>query len=364
MKKTLWLAAAIVLAFRPALAGQSITVASPVASDHWLIGSTHAITWTSLAVTGEVAIKLRTPEGGITNVKSSMSNTGSFSWTIPNTVVPGTYKIRVRTVADDPLVYGDSPFFTIASPPAPISGLSVESPRGGENWEIGSTQAIAWIATNLQENCRLYLLKDGQVKGLIRDSFPPGSGLGSWNWKVGDYQGGTATAGGGYTVRMELVGGSFSASSNAPFTIVPQPIVFPRPLKKEIGFVLPARPDLVVCLAWDGKRPYMQEDKRIYVKFKNKGPGPSPAAAAVLYVEANGDTAIQVPALAANEEFTFSKKFDWATTGEKTVRATVDPQDQIKEGNENNNSLARTIRVILPLQDRYVAETQACSDQP
>ena len=115
----------------------------------------------------------------------------------------------------------------------------------------------------------------------------------------------------------------------------------------------------------------LQQDKRIKVRVKNIGKGAASATTCNLYVEGHGTRSIPVPALAANTEFIiYSKKFKWPTLGHKTVRATVDPANldptdpaRSHEVNENNNKISKSIKVISPMMDTYMGETDICSDQ-
>ena len=215
--------------------------------------------------------------------------------------------------------------------------------------------------TNIQANCRLVLLKDGAVMGTIRDSFAPGQGENIWNWVVGSYLGGTAPAGGGYKVRMELIDGSFRAESVAPFTITPAPLVFATMVKAELQRLPLMLPDLIVCLAWSGTIPYIYQDRRVRVRIKNVGPGNAPAGNFKIYVEGHGDQIVPVPALAAKGEYSWSKKYDWKTCGHKTVRATIDPDGLIAESNENNNMLQGSIKVSCG-EIGFLLEMVKCSD--
>ncbi|MCJ7525909.1 MAG: hypothetical protein MUP71_11925, partial [Candidatus Aminicenantes bacterium] len=323
MKKTI-LIIALIGVFFGALSAQQITVTNPVQGSSREAGKLCVITWTKTGVMGDrVLIRLRNTGGIALDITLDTENNGLFCWTIPATQAPGQYYVRVKTLEDSAAsspVSGDSGVFTII--PYTPQSLMVNAPHGGENWEIGSTQPITWTALNIAANCRLLLLKNGQILGTIRDSFAPGQGGGSWTWKVGDYQGGPAPIGSGYKVRIQTVSGAiiYSAQSANSFTIIAKPIIF-RPMRVEATRFLIFLPDLAVCLVWDGQRPYVQENKRIKVRVKNIGKGAAPATTCNLYVEGHGTRSIPVPALAANTEFIiYSQQFKWATLGHKTVR--------------------------------------------
>ncbi len=64
----------------------SITVTSPNGGENWFTGSSHAITWTSTGLSGNVKIQYSINSGSTwLTVSSSTGNSGSYSWTVPNT---------------------------------------------------------------------------------------------------------------------------------------------------------------------------------------------------------------------------------------------------------------------------------------
>jgi subtilase family serine protease len=130
----------------------------------------------------------------------------------------------------------------------------------------------------------------------------------------------------------------------------------------DFGTLKPFLPDLVVCLAWVGDIPYIYQDQRVKVRVKNIGLVGAPASTFKIYVKGHGDQLVQVPALAPQSEYYWSKKYDWKTCGHKTVRATADPDGQIAESNENNNMLQNSIKVSCG-ETGFLLEMNRCSDQ-
>jgi hypothetical protein len=342
--------------------GGTITVTQPGNCMTLTMGSSVQIAWTASGVTSNVKIQLIRPGGGLVGPLATNLPPGSspYFWTVAAPAVSGE-QYRIRVHANDGTADGQSPVFTVVDPVAPV-GLTIQSPHGGESWELGSTKKIQWLASNVPVNCRLLLVKDGQVLGTIRDSFAPGQGESIWNWQVGDYQGGPAAAGSGYKVRMQLVDNSLYAQSDAPFTITPKPIVFAPLSKIAVQYVVPGKPDLVACLKWDGGVPLVWQDKRIYARVKNIGNGDAPASVLHVWVEQNGTRDIPVPALAPGAEFEWSKKFDWATCGHKTVKATADNLNQVAESNEGNNVMEAKVEVSCGTT-YYQLAVDRCSDQ-
>ncbi len=79
---------------------QTITVTSPAAGAVWKKGEARAIQWTKQGETGaSVRIVLRAPgqTAAVLEIADPAPNSGSFAWTIPDSVAAGTYVIRVRS---------------------------------------------------------------------------------------------------------------------------------------------------------------------------------------------------------------------------------------------------------------------------
>src|SRR6185436_13069851 len=81
----------------------SVTVTSPNGGESWVVGSSHAITWTATDAEG-IAANGITLEYSANNgsswlpVASGLANSGSFSWTVPNT--PSLTALVRATAAD------------------------------------------------------------------------------------------------------------------------------------------------------------------------------------------------------------------------------------------------------------------------
>ncbi len=192
MKKSPLLAAAILLAANISLYGQIITVTAPTASDGWCIGSTYAITWTSSApIPDPMTIRLRRvgPDNRDTEalvIVRRMENSGLFRWTIPATVAPGEYLIRIWTVRETGEdVSGDSARFSILVRANPVPGDQEDPGTGqpgtgpaalrsdlelaGVGVEYDGTRIVAWVRNNGPD-----ALADRDVK--FRLNFPERGG--------------------------------------------------------------------------------------------------------------------------------------------------------------------------------------------
>jgi len=78
----------------------SITVVSPNGGEKWTIGKTYTIKWNSSGIDSDKIIKVEyRPADRNSNLGSNFitttPNTGSYTWTIPNTVTPNQYLIEI-----------------------------------------------------------------------------------------------------------------------------------------------------------------------------------------------------------------------------------------------------------------------------
>jgi hypothetical protein len=92
----------------------------------------------------------------------------------------------------------------------------LNSPNGGESWLLNSKKPITWDTTypNL---IRITLWQNGIKKGTVASNLDPTTG--SYEWTVGEYQGGKAGIGGGYKIRIKGQDGGPMDESEDSFTI-------------------------------------------------------------------------------------------------------------------------------------------------
>jgi hypothetical protein len=132
-----------------------VSLTSPDGGETWAAGSTQAITYTASDPDSgpsalSIALDYSTNSGGTwTAIATGLSNTGSFSWTLPD-LASTTARVRV-TASDGAAEVSDtsSANFTIQqAPPNQAPVVTLTSPDGGEAWTAGSTQAITYTATD------------------------------------------------------------------------------------------------------------------------------------------------------------------------------------------------------------------------
>lgn len=79
----------------------SITVTSPNGGENWKHGKAYAIKWTSIGNPG-ANVKIELLKGtGVSTIANTASNTGTYTWTIPNNQAKGTnFKIRITSTTN------------------------------------------------------------------------------------------------------------------------------------------------------------------------------------------------------------------------------------------------------------------------
>jgi hypothetical protein len=92
----------------------TITVTDPNGGEVWNLGSYHLITWTSANNPGSyVRIELYKSSTLVSTLTSSVSNTGSYGWTISATLKKGTdYRVKVSSTTTSASDFSDA-YFTL-----------------------------------------------------------------------------------------------------------------------------------------------------------------------------------------------------------------------------------------------------------
>ncbi len=194
----------------------ALTVTSPNGGENWKLGSNHDITWNAAGVSGLLKITLwkdGVQSGVIADNIAAAS--GFYAWTAGKhsggMAAPGAgYTIKIKE-AGTTLTDTSDAAFTLSP------GITITSPNGGEAWVIGSARNITWKSGGLSNPVKITLWKDGALVGTITANVNPA--VGSYTWKVGNYIGGTATAGTGYTIKIKEIDATVTDSSDAPFQL-------------------------------------------------------------------------------------------------------------------------------------------------
>ncbi len=158
----------------------ALAITSPNGNETIPPGSLRTIAWTSTGPCGE-SLRIELLKDGIAcaEIAGGTENDGAFDWTAEPCGDPGCgYTIRILDPATGRSDESDAGFCICADCPQ-----LVVSPNGGEEWEEGSVQEIAWTANGTCDaSVRIELLEDGLPCLTIADS-TPNDGSFSWNAK-------------------------------------------------------------------------------------------------------------------------------------------------------------------------------------
>jgi hypothetical protein len=219
MKK--FILACILLSLTGAVAlAQTITVTSPNGGEDWALGSSHAITWSSSGVTGNVRILLFKGGANIGIIKNDVPATaGSIDWVVGTyqggTAVPGTdYKVRIKKMQTDIMDASNREFVISAAVvvPPPAGSITVLSPNGGETYSTGPLQTsvgVRWASSGVTGDVRLILKKGTET---VKTVVVPSSGSSEMSLSG-------VVAGNDYRIRIESLNGAVFDESDRTFTI-------------------------------------------------------------------------------------------------------------------------------------------------
>lgn len=165
---------------------------------------------------------LRTSNNELTHTQpknSSGSATFSFSWTAPTT--PGTYYIRAAGNAVDNNGQSSNDQWnkmtvqtiTVVAP----TSITLTSPVGSENLCAGSSKAITWNSSNIN-NVKIELSSDGGSSYPTTLVANTQASTGSWTWNIPAGQ----SVGNNYRIRIsDASNASINSTSQSNFSIAP-----------------------------------------------------------------------------------------------------------------------------------------------
>jgi len=131
------------------------TVTAPNGGEVWGVGSARTITWTTNGTVSFVRIDYSTDSGSTfsNQISTSTSNTGSYGWTVPDSV-SGALRVRVAQTTDAEAYDDSDGNFRIRAT------FSMSAPNGGEHWRVGQSQNIAWGVVGTIPNVKLQYSRD------------------------------------------------------------------------------------------------------------------------------------------------------------------------------------------------------------
>lgn len=164
-----------------------ITVVSPNGGENLIVGKKHKILWTSsgFGKDEDFIVSYKKDTGSTFNVPISQAKGGKFEWTVPSTISPGSYKIKVTAGSNITVTDWSDFSFNISAPLSNSKSLiKVISPDGGERYNAGDTVSVRWEAPNAGANDTFYI---GYSKLFGVSELPLGVTTGSaYEWKIPD----------------------------------------------------------------------------------------------------------------------------------------------------------------------------------
>ena len=153
-----------------------ITVLNPNGGDTLKNNSNYEIKWSSSNVSNvRIEYSLNNGVDWIV-VEDSYPSTGSYGWIVPN-VSSSLCKVRITDIADQAISDESNNTFMIISAPY----IKVNSPNGGEKWEIGKSYNISWTSNNVDKVKLEYSVNNGNTWSSIVNST---SSTGAYLWTV------------------------------------------------------------------------------------------------------------------------------------------------------------------------------------
>ncbi len=204
-----------------------LKLTSPNGGETWLSGTTHRLEWNYSGNPGSyVTLQLFNKGNYSRSVVSSTpvgyGERGSYDWTIPTTIEPGSnYTIKIVSTAYPDCYDSSNGYFTINGAALPV--INVVSPNGDETWQAGTSGTITWTYTgNPGSYLKIQLYQGGSLKSTLASKASIGSnGQGSYVWTVPS----TITPGGSYTIKLTSTANAvYCDYSDAFFSIIPAPL--------------------------------------------------------------------------------------------------------------------------------------------
>src|ERR1035437_3612243 len=197
----------------------TVTVTSPNGGENWQVGSSHNIT---ASVNGSITgwqLEYSTDGGSSWNWITGMSTpntTINVSWTVPN-APSTTCKVRATVLyANGSVADVSDANFTISQP---IPTVTVTSPNGGENWQVGSSHNITATSSGSITSVEIDYSTDGGSSWAYITGYSPLNNTINVSWTVPNTPSTTAKV----KVIVGYSGGNVADVSDANFTISPPP---------------------------------------------------------------------------------------------------------------------------------------------
>lgn len=196
--------------------GSSIVISNPMETGAYSIRGDLTIEWTTSGISGDVRVEMVEYEGSnqYTIRSSTPFNSSPLTYNIPDSVVPGTYRIKISQGS----LVAFSGRIGILEYVRP--GVYIREPNGGEEKIIGTNLTIIWGTPHLTNDVKIELMRYGSKIGTIVSRRATGAGY--YTWKTGDIEEGGKIfmlARSGYSIRICTIDGAYCDLSDGTFTL-------------------------------------------------------------------------------------------------------------------------------------------------
>ncbi len=196
-----------------------ILLTSPNGGEAWARGTTHTLTWSAEAYTGDsVKFKLYKNDVFMQFLGGIKPNTGHWDWTLPADLEPGSdYRIMLYTPDYLYIDYSNAPFSVVIDP------LQLITPNGGESWKRGTVQTIKWrsdLVVGPEVKFKLY--QGSQFVDYLSGNVP---NTGLWDWAIPA----TLSPGNGFWLMLYTPDYVYRDYSDGLFSITQAPLTLTCP---------------------------------------------------------------------------------------------------------------------------------------
>ncbi len=212
----------------------ALDITAPDGGEKLVVGETYAIQWSSIGPINNIKIQYSVDNGqSWESVVGSTANDGSHDWTVPD-VNSSQCLIKIEDVSFSGHSDVSDAVFEIGP-----SFLTLTSPNGGEQWEIGTTQKIAWQSYGNFDWVKLQFSKDNGVTWSDIDDETENDG--EYDWEI------TSDTSVQYLVRIEeKYEMTLADTSDDVFSVVvPKSLTLTSPIGGEC-----LRPETKYKIAW------------------------------------------------------------------------------------------------------------------
>ncbi len=160
----------------------TITVLAPNGGESYPAFTGVTISWTSVNVGDFVKIDLYKSDEYVRTLDNRKENNGVKGWMIEENHEPGyDYSLKISDAANESIFDFSDNYFSITSRPDPQ--VTIISPNGGEDWQLGSTHEIIWSTVDTDETTEIKLYKGGDfIASLAGET----ANNGNYTWTIYD----------------------------------------------------------------------------------------------------------------------------------------------------------------------------------